>query len=410
MINYRLNILFVVFAFLALNSCKKMEDTYKEFIQDGETVYISKPDSLKAFVGRERIQLSWLLISDPKVKSYKVYWNNRADSISGNITKTDNVDTVKVVINNLSEGTYNFEVLQYDSHGNSSIKASIVGRTYGPLYESTLYNRPTSQIKREGNDIILTFAPSDESMKDLEISYVDRSNVSKKIFLESKDNEIKMTNFPIGGRFTFKTMYAPDALFVDVFQSVPETFEEVVAEVQSDKSKFKHYPLPTDTYQPEFDSWKIQNLWDGITDQQDRFFYMHSNAPGLKLPNWFTIDLGAEKSLSRVRVNHLAHNHAWLFSSGAPKTYEIYGSNNPSADGSFTDWDLLGSFTSVKPADANEALALGLAGEFKTLTNNSKNYRFVRFRTLTTYGGVRNVMISELTFYEMGYSFRPITN
>ena len=88
-----LSLLFSIFT-----SCENMEDTYKEFVGDGETVYIGKADSIKARGGRNRLELSWLLLSDPKVSSFKVYWNNKGDSIEGDLVKTENVDTVKLMM------------------------------------------------------------------------------------------------------------------------------------------------------------------------------------------------------------------------------------------------------------------------------------------------------------------------
>lgn len=410
MTKFRINIGLVVLMMLTVLGCKKMDDTYKEFIKDGEIVYISKPDSLKVFVGRERIQLQWLLISDPKVKSYKVYWNNRADSLQGQVTKSSNVDTVRVIVNNLPEGTYNFEVLQFDNFGNSSVKTSVVGRTYGTLYEGTLYNRPRSEIKRHGNDVHLTLAPTDESFKGIEVSFLDNNSVSKKILFKESTNKIIIPDFPFGGKFTYKTFYAPDTLYVDLFNSIADTYEEVVAEIQSDKSSLRHHILPTDTYQPLYSTWSVSNLWDGISNNVEHIFYMSETAPNLRLPNWFTIDLGAERVLSKVRVNQLSHSDGWLFTAGAPKTYEIYGSNNPNTDGSFTDWDLLGSYTSIKPADYNQMIALGREGEIQLFENNTNSYRYVRFKTTSTWGEVANVMLSELTFFEKGTSFRAVAN
>src|SRR5690606_33188394 len=99
-------------------------------------------------------------------------------------------------------------------------------------------------------------------------------------------------------------------------------------ETQLDKSKWKHYPLLNDTYTPEYSTWAIENLWNGNTTN---YFYIKAALPGLTLPNWFTIDLGEEAKFSRIRVQQLSHNNAWIFASGAPKLFEIYGSNNPTS-------------------------------------------------------------------------------
>ena len=68
--------LLLLLAATAFQSCKKMDDIYREFYESGETVYVGKADSIKVRGGNERVELTWLLLSDPKVASYKVYWNN----------------------------------------------------------------------------------------------------------------------------------------------------------------------------------------------------------------------------------------------------------------------------------------------------------------------------------------------
>lgn len=172
-------------------------------------------------------------------------------------------------------------------------------------------------------------------------------------------------------------------------------------EAALDKNLWKHYPLPSDTYTPEFASWEISNLWKGGTAS---IFYQKPGANVL-LPNWFTIDLGKRYKFSRIKVNQLSHANAWMFASGAPKTFEIYGSNGPAADGSWGSWTLLSGFQSVKPSGSplgtltNEDIAVAKEGEDFIFPLSTLPYRYIRFKTLTTWAGVTNVMISELTMW-----------
>ncbi|MDD4591224.1 MAG: DUF4998 domain-containing protein, partial [Parabacteroides sp.] len=71
---------------LILASCENIKDTYEEFIKDGEIIYVAKADSIKVRSGKNRLELSWLLLSDPNVAKYKVFWNNNRDSIENVVT------------------------------------------------------------------------------------------------------------------------------------------------------------------------------------------------------------------------------------------------------------------------------------------------------------------------------------
>ncbi len=68
------------------------------------------------------MQLSWLLISDPKISRAKIYWNNHKDSAMLDIKRTSGVDTIRYVINNIEERAYTFEVYNFDRDGNTSVE------------------------------------------------------------------------------------------------------------------------------------------------------------------------------------------------------------------------------------------------------------------------------------------------
>src|SRR5690606_30231061 len=108
-------------------SCQKPNHAYKEFLKGGERVYVAKADSLQAFPGKNRVQLQWLLLSDPTVRSAKIYWNNRMDSLELPLEKGPSVDTVSVVVAGLEEGGHNFEVITLDGKGNTSVVQSVFG-------------------------------------------------------------------------------------------------------------------------------------------------------------------------------------------------------------------------------------------------------------------------------------------
>lgn len=193
--------------------------------------------------------------------------------------------------------------------------------------------------------------------------------------------------------------------FTDKWKNHSDTLQIALTplfEVKLDKNLWKSFPLPTDTYEPLYGDWSIEGLWDGTTA---RIFYVNDNLPGLKLPNWFTINIGKESQLSRIRVNQMSHNDAWIFSSGAPRIFEIYGSNKPGSDGSWDSWTLLGEFESVKPSDrplgvlSAEDIALGKEGEDFTFPLTIPSVKYIRFKTKKTWGGNENVMLGELTLW-----------
>jgi hypothetical protein len=53
--------------FTCLLACSKMDDTYDDFIKDGEIVYVGRVDSARAYPGNNRMDLSMLLTADPRI-------------------------------------------------------------------------------------------------------------------------------------------------------------------------------------------------------------------------------------------------------------------------------------------------------------------------------------------------------
>jgi hypothetical protein len=206
----------IIFTFLG---CRKMDDTYSGFLEKGETVYIAKADSLKARGGKNRIELSWLLLSDPKVTRYKVYWNNGRDSIENSVVKTTNVDTVKLMINDIAEGTHQFEIYTYDKVGNKSVKATKLGKVYANIYSSSLLSATYSKLERSGNDLRIIWNEPTKDLAGMDISYQNTSNVLKAVHTSEKAEATILANFPLGGEFSFITSFLPEPKALDTFKT-----------------------------------------------------------------------------------------------------------------------------------------------------------------------------------------------
>jgi hypothetical protein len=93
---------------LIINSCTS-GDEYRKFTEGGAISYTGKIDSLKLLPGRNRLEVQGLILSDPKVKELRIYWNNKKDSAVVPIVRTSGIDAVTKIIDNLEENIYNFE-------------------------------------------------------------------------------------------------------------------------------------------------------------------------------------------------------------------------------------------------------------------------------------------------------------
>lgn len=201
-----------------LSACKKMDDSYRQFIEKGETIYIAKADSIKINGGRNRVEVTWLLLSDPKVSSYKLLWNNGRDSLVKAVSKTKEVDTVKALLTNMTEGTYFFDIYLYDKLGHSSVKATKSGMVYGERFQSSLLTRAYRSITRSGADVNVEWMPADTIAKQVDLQYTNTIGELVKVKITDKKQIVtRLVGVPVNGTFSYRTVFEPEAKGLDLF-------------------------------------------------------------------------------------------------------------------------------------------------------------------------------------------------
>ena len=209
----------ILLAFLIAGfaGCKKMDDTYRVFLKDGETIYVGKADSLRVHGGKGRIELTWLLISDPKVRSYKVYWDNRKDSVTGTVTKTAAVDTVHVMLNNMAEGVHYFEVYMFDDDGHSSVGSEVTGNAYGTLYEQSMLTRTIKNMRRIGNDVEINWTSADAELLFVQLRYKNDQGDTVDHFVPASAELDTLEDMSINTMFSYRSALLPDSMALDTF-------------------------------------------------------------------------------------------------------------------------------------------------------------------------------------------------
>lgn len=210
-------------------ACGKMSSNYEDFIKDGEIVYTGRVEGLTAYPGRNRVKLSWALVSDPKITLCKVFWNNGADSLSVPVKKTGKVDTIQVVVNNLNEGLYSFQVYTYDNEGHSSVKSEIAGVSYGDNYANSIFNRSLKSAKKapNGKDIWLEWFGAAQQTAVVEVNYTNGGGQPATLLLTERfdnlgrsrgfSNTDTLYNYKLGATFNYRTGFLPGKEAIDTF-------------------------------------------------------------------------------------------------------------------------------------------------------------------------------------------------
>jgi hypothetical protein len=174
-----------------------------------------------------------------------------------------------------------------------------------------------------------------------------------------------------------------------------------IYEKQLDRTKFFEYYLPTD--EKAAWSWWMPYIWDGVivnnTNVDKPGFH---TAPG-RWPQWFTFSLGVNARLSRFRF---WQRGSWVaFTDRNIKKFELWGSNDPAKDGSWTGWTLLLEGESVKPSglpmgtNSPEDLALVGAGEEFVFPPGTPAMKYIRMKVLETWGNNDSFYIMQVAFW-----------
>jgi hypothetical protein len=226
-----------------------------------------------------------------------------------------------------------------------------------------------------------------------EIIYNDNAGKEKTVRLSQKQNTIELPDFKFGSNVSYKSGYLAEDHGIDtIFVLASEVYPQIRRSIAIDKTKFKEFNLPNDAG-PDW-GWIITNLWD------NNFGEPGYHTPGRDLPLSFTLDMGENYELSRLKV---WQRLSGLYNYGNPKRFEVWGSNNPSSDGNWGSWTKLAEFITRKPSGLpvgsvnEEDRKVAEQGDDYTFPNEIQSCRYLRFRILETWGGTNYVHILEIT-------------
>ncbi|MBK5196224.1 MAG: DUF4998 domain-containing protein, partial [Proteiniphilum sp.] len=221
---FTLLIITIVFGFI---SCGDMDETYRHFWEDGEKVYPAPADSLKIYSGKNRVAMSWVVFGDPNIKKAKIYWNNNTDSLEIPFQSTGKNDSIYLVIDDLAEGTYSFDVFTFNNNGNKSVLRSVVGTVFGDSYGSSLLPRYLQSAFHDNNILTVTWgSPADETSIGSELYYKNSAGILVKTIADNVSETTIVEDFvaELNPTITYRTIYVPP-MSIDTFYSAMQTVQ-----------------------------------------------------------------------------------------------------------------------------------------------------------------------------------------
>ncbi len=300
-------------------SCSDMNELSDRFLKEGETTYAALPDSVAVGAGRERVQFQ-IFITTNRVKTTRIYWNNRADSIDLEIGNQGGV--FYKTIENLPEQSYLFDLVNIDQYGNRSLPYEVSGRSLGEKYESTMINRRLVSLSaNNAGNKVLVWGGMDESLdaKYTEISYTNTEDENILIEVPLSESNTLITDLKPGSLPRYRTIYIPDEMAIDVFYT---DFAEGSLTYEGDYPLLKS-EISIMGYSNQHDSGDnaARHALDG--NYTNRW---HTRV-GENFPHWMVFDIGGEVPVSRFSIwpSVFGLNPGQLYDNRLPSEFSLWG-------------------------------------------------------------------------------------
>jgi hypothetical protein len=212
------------------------------------------------------------------------------------------------------------------------------------------------------------------------------------------------------------------ALYIrDRWNNMSDTLVEILTPLEEMKIPkinpvWENARLPTDTYGAFNDEgrYALEGAWD---DGVNVYYAGKMSQP---MPQHFTINLKRKVIVNRFQL--FPRQAIELYSGAAPRTFELWGSDDPPRDGSFDNWYKLGEWEQLKPSGYGEDSEVGeiTPEDTEYFRTNGGNYEvvptesvpnpyivvsYLRFRTTASFGTygteatTGQTLVGELTFY-----------
>ncbi len=360
---------------LGVYACSDMDEYKDLYLKDGIKSYTGKIDSVKVYSGHERVMIEGLFMSDPKVTGCMIYWNAKMDSLDVPVTRTDNVDTLRQIIN-LPENLYNFEIYTYDQYGNRSVPVYATGDSYGANFIAQLINRPLkgTPISVE-NGLTVRFLPVDQTLGPVYtvVSYINQNDKEDTVHVATNQETCLIEDYKQGTEFTYVTQYVPDTLCID-------TFSSKISEKIAPLCKIESVSVHGYSSQEETGENNGQNGWAKHAIDNDVNTFWHSQWQGQHpgFPHYLSFDLNSKHLIRAISLTPRQNTDNMV------KNFKVLKSENG------IDWDEVESFTMNHVQNEQQFFVL----------SQSVDTQFVKLLLVDGYSSDPHTALAEICFYE----------
>ena len=274
---------------VSMAGCSKMDGTYNDFWKNGGKTYPASPDSITVFSGKNRIKMALTFSGGSLVTKAKIYWNNKADSLVVPIQRDEDkpADTIDMMLKDLDEGFYSFDVYTYDDKGNQSVTKNAIGYVYGAEYTASLLSRLIEQVSYSDDTAKIQWDNrADSTAIGAEILYKGASGTIHRRFVAPTADTTVITDmlFSPGDVIYSRTLYVPDSTCIDTFYTAYDTVKIIGPPVEVSKDAWQATASVEDA--------KSGRVAANIIDNDQSTMWFSGVGAGQDYPYTITIDMG----------------------------------------------------------------------------------------------------------------------
>ena len=205
---------------LMLLACENQQDTFQEFVKDGETIYIGKPQVKAVPSGENKLKFLVTINADPKINKGEVL-----DVLDKKIhefavdrtTLTDNTVDFELTFEATQEGSQTYKVILMNEKGYKSMTTEITANILGRRYMRGLKTR-TVNVSVGGKGVIFDWGDTLATSSASFIAYTNIADqattveVPKKVEREGEEvsnNQTILTDVKLGSTLEVYTAYKP---------------------------------------------------------------------------------------------------------------------------------------------------------------------------------------------------------
>lgn len=310
-------------------SCDNFMDIHKEYLEGGEIIYAPKPDSVVFIAGNNRILFRCWMYNGVNVKTLNVLWNDGTDSLSIPVSFNTELDSLDVMLTNVPERSYTFNIYSTDHFGHRSLIVTDFGSSYDEMYLVTLIDRRIRSIDLTDKSGTIEWFAAPEGLIANEVKYVRVDGTAAIATIPATDYSMDI-DVKAGTHVEYRSLYIPESLSVDTFYTAWTEYSD---------------PFPS-TYVYDRSNWVVLEVSDETASDGggkntlidgDLGSYWHSKwDPTAPLPHWAIIDMESPKKIAYFdiyrRMGNTDTKNVQLF---------VGNSGNPDA----ADWVKMGEGT-----------------------------------------------------------------